>query len=83
MTACAQACVPTCVCIRARVYMCISVLFVGSIGMMRCVMKKNEPLPILRACLRLCVHERQEEKIESAQEWMWEGERSEREAEGG
>lgn len=33
--------------------------------MMRCAMKKNEPLSIHRACLRLCVHETEEEKIES------------------
>ena len=31
-------------------------------------------LSILRACLRLCVHGREEEKIESTVEWMWEGE---------
>ena len=38
---------------------------VGGIGTMRCVMKKNELLSILRACLQLCVCEREEEKIES------------------
>lgn len=32
--------------------------------MMRCVMKTNELLSILRACLWLCVHEREKEKIE-------------------
>lgn len=33
--------------------------------MMRCAMKKNEPLSIHRACLRLCVQDTEEEKIES------------------
>lgn len=42
--------------------MCV---FVGTIGMMRCVMKTNELLSILRACLWLCVHEREKKKIES------------------
>lgn len=62
---CVQACVPTLMCEYARVYMGMSVLFVGNIGMLRCTMKKNEPLSIHRACLRLCVHETEEEKIES------------------
>lgn len=61
---CADVSVDTCVSMRVS-YMCLSVSFGGSIGMMRCVRKKNEPLSILRACLRLCVHGGEEEKIES------------------
>lgn len=52
-------------CVSMHVHMCMSVLSVGSISVMRCAMKKNEPLSILRACLRLCVHEREQETIES------------------
>lgn len=50
-----------------HVSLCVSkgVLFVASIGMVRCVMKKNEPLSILRTCLRLCVHGQVGEKVES------------------
>lgn len=33
--------------------------------MMRCVMKKNELLSILRACLQLCMHGERERKIEN------------------
>lgn len=59
--------VPVCVdmCEYVCVHMCMSVLVVGSIGGMRCAIKKNDPLSILRACLRLCVHGGVEEKIES------------------
>lgn len=37
-------------------------LFVGSIGMIRCAVKKNEPLSIHRACLRLCVSMKQRKR---------------------
>lgn len=53
------------VCGRVSVYIWLSVcVSVGTIGMRRCVMKTNELLSILRACLWLCVHEREKETIE-------------------
>lgn len=54
--------VPRHVCQHVCGYVCVClwmiVLFVGTIGMMRCVMKTNELLSILRACLWLCMKER-------------------------
>ena len=44
MCVCVCANVPLDTCVSMCVYMCTSVLSVGSIGMMRCVMKKNEPV---------------------------------------